>query len=181
MKRLAAAILALALTGAKADVISQAPSDVSVTFYYGGKHASMPVGPSVWSFDYFGFVGETRVVDLPAGESTIRFRGVASSLSPESVRVEGLPKNALEQNFDYALLSPGSLLDRSIGRHVRLVRTDPKTGRQTRQDAIVRAASDGAVIDVGGKIEAPQCGGPPEGLEFDGIPAGLTAAPTYSI
>ena len=183
MKRLAAAVLALAfvLTGARADVVSQAPDGVSVTFYYGGKHGSTLADLSVWSFDYFGFVSETRVVDLPAGESTIRFRGVASSLVPESVRVEGLPKDAIEQNFDYDLLSPGSLLDRSIGRHVHLVRTDPKTGRQTRQDAIVRAASGGAVIDIGGKLEAPQCGGPPERLEFDEVPAGLTATPTFSI
>src|ERR1700739_3507940 len=87
VKRLAAAILALALTptlaptltGAKADVISPAPADVSVTFYYGGKPGSTLADLSVWSFDYFGFVSETRVVDLPAGESTVRFRGVASS------------------------------------------------------------------------------------------------------
>lgn len=180
MHRLVAAILALALTGAKADVVSREPDAVSVTLYDGGTYGSLS-GLSIWSSRYFGFISETRIVDLPAGRTTIRFRGVASSLVPDSVRVEGLPDGSVERNFDYNLLSPGSLLKNSIGRTVHLVRTDPRTGKETREDAVVRATSQGTILDAGGRIEALHCGGPPERLEFDEVPAGLTDAPTYAI
>jgi hypothetical protein len=180
MRWLVAAILALALTGARADVVSQRPDAVSVTLYDGGTYGSLS-GLSIWSSRYFGFISETRIVDLPAGRSTIRFRGVASSLVPESVRVEGLPGGSVERNFDYNLLGPGSLLERSIGRTVHVVRTDPKTGKETREDAVIRATSQGPILDAGGRIAALHCGGPPERLEFDEVPAGLTDAPTYAI
>lgn len=180
MRRLVAAILMLALTGAKADVVSREPDAVSVTLYDGGTDGSLS-SLSIWSSRYFGFITETRIVDLPAGRTTIRFRGVASSLVPDSVRVEGLPGGSVERNFDYNLLGPGSLLEQSIGRTVHLVRTDPKTGKETREDAVVRATSQGAILDAGGRIEALHCGGPPGRLEFDEVPAGLTDAPTYAI
>lgn len=180
MRVLAAVLLALALTSAKADVVSQRPDAVSVTLYDGGTDGSLS-GLSIWSSRYFGFISETRVVDLPAGRSTIRFRDVASSLVPESVRIEGLPDGSVERNFDYNLLGPRSLLEHSVGRTVHVVRTDPKTGKETREDAVVRATSQGAILDAGGRIEALHCGGPPERLEFDEVPAGLTDAPTYAI
>ncbi len=61
---------------------------------------------------------------------------------------------------------------RSVGKTVRLVRTDPATGQETQQAATIRAASGGAVLEIGGKLEALHCGGPPERLVFDEIPHG---------
>src|SRR5580698_3873096 len=67
VKRLAAAILAfaltLALTSARADVVSERPDGVSVALYHGGTDSSLEY-LSIWSSSYFGFVTETRVVDL---------------------------------------------------------------------------------------------------------------------
>ncbi len=39
----------------------------------------------------FGFVVETRTIDLPAGPSTVQFRGVASPSCRKARRIEGLP------------------------------------------------------------------------------------------
>src|SRR6202008_1670908 len=127
------------------------------------------------------FVVETRTVDLPAGPSTVQFRGVASTIVPDSAQIAGLPKGGLEGDLDYDLLSPGSLLEHSVGKQVHLVRTDPKTGKESVETAVVRAASGGAILDAGGKFEALHCGGPPERLVFDEIPQGLTGTPTLSV
>ena len=69
-------------------------------------------------------VSETRTVDVPAGISTIVFRGVADAIVPQTAAIEGLPAALLESNFDYDLLTPGAVIAKSHGERVQLVRTD---------------------------------------------------------
>ena len=173
----------LLLTGAAdADVISDKPDSVAVAIYHTGTVDTRELlnGGDPWD-GAFGFVVETRRIELPAGQSIIKFRGVASTIVPESAQIDGLPQGSLERNFDYDLLSPGSLLERSVGRAVHLVRTNPATGKETDQIATVRSTSEGAVLDIGGTFEAPSCGGPPERIVFDEVPDGLTETPTLSV
>jgi hypothetical protein len=100
---------------------------------------------------------------------------------PQTADIEGLPAGAIEQNFDYDLLSPGALLAKSIGQSVQLVRTDPKTGKTSEQTATVRSGPDGAVLEINGRFEALQCGGLPAKLVFDHLPEGLADTPTLSL
>ena len=180
MKAAAAAMLLFAGV-ANADVVSEKPDAVNVAIYHSGTVDTREIMTGDGMYGSFGFIAETRHIDLPAGESIIRFRGVASTIVPESAQIDGLPNGGQERNFDYDLLTPGSLLEHSVGREVHLVRTDPKTGRETDEPATVRAASEGAVLDVGGKIEALSCGGSPERIVFDDVPDGLTDTPTLSM
>jgi hypothetical protein len=100
---------------------------------------------------------------------------------PQSAAVQGLPGRIAEQNFDYDLLSPGSLLAKSIGDTVHLVRTNPKTGAGSETPAIVRTGPNGAMLEIGGKLEALHCDALPEKLVFDSVPEGLTDTPTLSL
>jgi hypothetical protein len=180
VKRLAAAAL-FALTGAaEADVVSEKPDSVVVAVYHEGTVDTRQLMEGTGGWDAFGFIVETRTVDLPAGPSVVRFRDVASTIVPESIHIDGLPGQT-ERDFDYDLLSPGTLLAHSVGREVHLVRTDTKTGKETDQTAIVRSAADGAVLDIGGKIEALDCSGTHERLVFDDVPEGLIDKPTLSV
>lgn len=179
------AALALGAGAASGQTISPAPDAVAVTIYHDdGLHTADLLHPDrePWILDQgLAVITETRQVDLPAGPSEIRFRGVASTMVPQTATIEGLPAGALERNFDYDLLSPGSLLAKSIGETVHLIRTDPKTGRQVDRTAIVRSGPDGAVLEVDGKFEALRCSGLPERLVFDKAPDGLTDTPTLSV
>jgi hypothetical protein len=175
-----AAILLLA-GAANADVVSEKPDSVVVAIYHEGAVDTRELMNGDGMEGAFGFIVESRTIELPAGPSLIRFRDVASTIVPESAQIDGLPQGSLERNFDYDLLSPGTLVERSVGREVHLVRTDPATGREADIPATVRAASDGAVLDIGGNFEAPSCGGPPERIVFDSIPDGLTESPTLSV
>lgn len=178
-------MLLLGASCASADVISERPDSVSVTLYH--EVAVDTAALLSTSADFYddrqglGFITETRTIDLPAGPSTIRFRGVASTMIAESATIEGLPEQITERNFDYNLLSPSSLLANSVGKIVRLIRTNPKTGKETEQQATIRATSGGVVLDVDGHYEALHCGGPPARLVFDTIPEGLTSTPTLSV
>ena len=83
---------------------------------------------------------------MPAGESELRFEGVTGGIVPQSAIVTGLGEAVLEKNRDARLLSPGALLNASLGERLTLRRTSDATGNVREQDAIVRATADGVVI-----------------------------------
>jgi hypothetical protein len=187
MRRAAAGLAALLAAAAMAqgETLSPGPDAASVTIYHYGYASTddlLHADPQDLESEYgIAVVSEYREIDVPAGPAEIRFRGVASSMVPESAQIEGLPAGVVEQNFDYDLLSPGSLLAKSIGQTVHLIRTDPKTGKETDTPAIVRTGPDGAMLEIDGKLEALHCSALPERLVFDKTPDGLTDTPTLAV
>ena len=65
---------------------------------------------------------------------------------PQSAIVTGFPEGIVERNRDAYLLSPATLLDRSLGRRVHLRRTSRATGAVREQEAVIRSGADGAVV-----------------------------------
>lgn len=124
---------------------------------------------------------EQRTVDLPAGEGIIRFRGVATGIVSQSATLEGLPGSVVERNTDFDILSPGSLLAKSLGEVVTVVHTNPVTGAPTERRAIVRSGPNGTVLEVGGQFEALGCSGLTERIVFDRLPEGLSDQPVLSV
>jgi hypothetical protein len=124
---------------------------------------------------------ETRTIDLPAGEAVIRLRGVATGIVPQTATLDGLPATVVERNTDFDLLSAGSLLQRSVGEVVQVVRTNPATGERVQKAAIVRSGPTGTVLEIDGKLEALGCSGLTERILFDRVPEGLSDQPVLSI
>ncbi len=179
MRGLAAAILlsTASLGAAQTIVTSPKPDKVAVTVYRD------PDGSGEMNLqwlDGFALVSETRMVNIPAGESELRFEGVAGGLLPQSAVVTGLGDSVREKNRDAKLLSPGTLLDASLGERVTLKRTSQATGKTVEQQAIVRAATNGVVIETEQGIETLRCDGESETLLARQLPAGLSAKPTLS-
>jgi hypothetical protein len=175
-------LILLATTAHAADVVSLAPQAVGVTIY---RDRPMRTAELVQLGDDdtsgLALVVEDREVDLPAGRSRLRLEGVADGIVPQSAGTEGLPAPVAERDFDYNLLTPGALVAASVGQTVALVRTSRKTGRETRESAVIRSGPDGVVLDVGGRFEALGCGGEAEKLVFDRVPDGLSTRPTLSL
>ncbi len=176
-------LLALAAAPAAAQTIvtSAGPEDVDVTVYRDpGRSPSRPFDLD-W-LEGYALISETRRVTLPAGESEIRFEGVAGGIVPQSAIVTGFPDGIVERNRDAYLLSAATLLDRSLGRRVHLRRTSRATGAVREQDAIVRSGAGGAVVlETADGFEALRCTGLNETLVYDSVPAGLSARPTLSV
>ncbi len=181
------AALLLLLAGASAPAIAREavdaapPSGLSVTVYrdpYRGPDQKLDRN---WPRG-FAMISETRQITLPPGESTVRFEGVAEGMVAVSAIVTGLPGGTIEKNRNADLLSPGALVDGSLGNRVTITRTNPATGSETSEDAIVRSRADGGlVLQTAGGFEAVRCSGLAENLTFDRVPAGLSAKPVYSI
>jgi len=160
---------------------SAAPQSVAVTVYRApGREADQAMDLR-W-LNGFALVTETRRVSIPAGESDVRFEGVAGGILPESAIVSGFPDGVVEKNQDAWLLSPASLLDSSLGRRVHLRRTSVKTGAVRETEAVVRSGAAGAVIlETPDGIESLRCDGLPSTLLYDRVPPGLSARPTLSV
>jgi hypothetical protein len=180
-----AAILA-GVSPAAAQVVSERPDKVAVVLYQDRDPSDARLdyeGPGGIFFDDLGLavVSEIRTVDLPAGRSRLRFRGVSDGMVPQTAALEGLEGRLIERNFDFELLTSGTLISRSIGRPARLVRTNRKTGEVTETPVTIRSAPEGIVLQhADGSAEALGCSGLPEKLVFDGIPPNLTDTPTLS-
>jgi hypothetical protein len=181
--RLLALLLLLAASpGAAQNVAtSPRPDSVAVTIYRDPHRAADREIDPDW-LDGYALVTETRTVTIPAGTAELRFEGVAGGIQPQSAIVTGLPEDVLEKNHDAYLLSPASLLDRSLGRRVHLRRTSSATGAVTEQEAVIRSGSGGAIVlQTADGIEALRCTGQRETLVYPEVPAGLPARPTLSV
>ena len=183
VRAIAAALLcALALpTLAQSVTTSPGPDAVAVTIYRNPQRSGGEAMNLAW-LDGYALITERRRVAIPAGEGDIRFEGVAGGIVPESAIVTGLPDGVVEKNQDAYLLSPASLLDRTLGKRVHLRRTSRETGAVREQEAVVRTGAGGAVVlQTAEGYEALRCTGLAETIVYPGVPEGLSARPTLSV
>ena len=174
------AIAAVSPATAQTIITSPEPEAVSLTVYRGQKYGNAPISKD-WPTGY-ALITETRTVSIPAGESVVRFEGVAEGMFPESAIVTGLPKGVKEKNRDARLLSPQGLVDAYLKRQVTLTRTSKATGAVRTQEAFITAGPGGGVIlQTAEGYEALHCTGLPERMGFGGVPANLSAKPTLSV
>lgn len=162
-------------------VTSPKPDAVNVTIYRDPNRSNGGEIDRRW-LNGFALITETRTIAIPAGESRVRFEGVAEGMVAVSAVVTGLPGGVVQKNRDAALLSPAALLDGTLGNRVTIRRVNPGTGKVEEQQAIIRSGPGGAVVlqtDKG--FESLRCSGLPETLVYDRVPEGLTAKPTLSV
>lgn len=122
-------------------------------------------------------VKDRRNITLPRGAQTLAFREVSAQIKPETALMIGGDLRVLEQNFEYDLLSPQSLLRKYVGREVTLVKRHPTTGEEQSTQAKVLSAGDGVVLQVGNRIEAEVSGR----LVYPDIPDSLRDRPTLTM
>jgi len=126
-------------------------------------------------------VQDIRVLNLANGRVRQDFPDVSAQIRPATVSLTVPDAAIVEQNFDYDLLSPSSLMEKSLGDTITLVRTNPATGAETRERSRVLAVNGGVVLDVGGHIEVLRDDGLPVRAVFDRVPESLRARPTLSV
>ena len=126
-------------------------------------------------------IQDVRSLILPNGTVQQGFPDVSAAIRPETVSLTVADAAVVEQNFDYDLLSPSSLMEKAVGETITLVRTNPATGGETRERARVLAVNGGVVLDIAGRIEVLRDDGLPVRAVFDRVPDSLRARPTLSV
>ena len=173
-------LLACLAPGHAKTILSPGAESVAITVYRQPGRSSGAIDRK-WPGGY-ALVTETRTLDLPRGDSVVRFEGVAEGLMPETAVLSGMPRGVREKNRDARLLSPAGLVDAYLKRSVTLRRTDLHTGKVTDQDAIISAGPTGGVIlQTAQGYEALGCSGLPERMLYARAPADLSPRPTLSV
>jgi hypothetical protein len=125
----------------------------------------------------FGLVREVRDVTLVRGTVNLEFRDVAAQIQPETVHIKALRGDGLrvlEQNYQYDLLNPQKLLEKYVGRTVRVYRYNSKSGRDEVLEAEVLSVNGGPILKIGDEITFNY----PGRFAFPEIPDNLIAKPT---
>ncbi len=123
-------------------------------------------------------IKDQRKITLKKGFNKLAFRGVSAKMRPETALLRSLNPQinlkVLEQNFDFDLLTPQKLLEKYIGKQVRLARTNPSTGKETIELALVLSIHGGITLKVDDKIIT----NPKGEYIFDNVPDNLRDQPT---
>ncbi|PLR20156.1 DUF4139 domain-containing protein [Caulobacter zeae] len=126
-------------------------------------------------------VQDQRTIDVAAGRQRLEFKDVSAAIRPETVSLSSPTLAVVEQNFDYDLLTPDKLMEKAVGRQIKIVRTNPGDGKETTETATVLAANEGVVLKIGDRIEVLRDDGVPTRVIFDKVPETLRARPTLSV
>lgn len=153
----ALSILALPALAGEISIPPEARSKLSVSVYASGN----------------ALVRERRQAQLPAGASKVVFQEVSPLLNPTTAWLSGEGVGIDSIDFLFDTLTPQTLLNRSLGKNVGVVRTNPATGAVTTEQATVLSVKGGPVLKIGDRIEA----GMPEKLVFSQLPEGLRPEP----
>jgi len=160
--KLTALLLALVLATAETagaaalSVSREVQKDVMVTIYNGN----------------LGLVKDIRETRLPTGTTEVQFQDVAALIDPTSVHLKSLTDPAglkiLEQNYEYDLLSSQKLMEKYVGKRVRLYQADG-----TYHEATLLSTA-GPVYEINGQIHLGHNGR----LVLPTLPENLVAKPT---
>lgn len=125
-----------------------------------------------------GLVKDQRAITLPKGLDELKFMDVASQIIPASVHIKSLINpdslQVLEQNYEYDLLNPQKLLDKYVGKEVKLYTKNPYTEREEVVSATLLSNNGGPIFRIGNEITF----GHPGRIIFPGVPENLISKPT---
>jgi hypothetical protein len=126
-------------------------------------------------------VQDRRDIEVKGGRQRIEFQDVSAQIRPETVSLTAADISIVEQNFDFDLLTPAKLMEKAVGQEITIVRVNPATGAETREQAQVLATNGGVVLKIGQRIEVLRDDGLPVRVIFDKVPDNLRARPTLSV
>lgn len=135
------------------------------------------VALTVYNTD-LGLVKDRRELRLPKGTGELRFMDVAARIIPASVSISSLaaPESlrVLEQNYEYDLVSPQKLMEKYVGKEVKLYQKNPYTEREEVVSATLLATNEGPIYRIGNEITFNH----PGRVILPGLPESLIAQPT---
>jgi hypothetical protein len=126
----------------------------------------------------FALVREERRLSLGTGRVALAYEDVSAHVQPATVHLRSLDApdalSVLEQNYRYDLLSPETLLQKYVGRRLKVARYNEKLGSDELKDAELLAVQNGPVLRIDGEVVTGDVGR----FIFPELPQSLLARPT---
>jgi hypothetical protein len=126
---------AAAAAAARATLTQEQQQDVAITIYNGN----------------LGLVKDIRELALNPGTHEVKFMDVAAQIDPTTVHLKSLTDaggvRILEQNYEYDLLNPQKLLDKFVGKKVKLM-----VGDGNLIEATLMSNNNGPIYQINGQI-----------------------------
>ena len=125
-----------------------------------------------------GLVKDTRRLHLAAGNGELRFMDVAANILPYTVHIQPLQGglSVLEQNYEYDLMDPNKLLDKYVGKTVKLLTVNDYQGKKETVEATLLSNNNGPIFKIQNEIHL----GHPGYRILPEIPENLIAKPTLT-
>ena len=162
-----AAVLSMGLAGAAAGPTAASPTRASVT-----QEQQKDVAVTIYNGN-LGLVKDTRELVLGPGVHEVKFMDVAAQIDPTTVHLRSLTDatglRILEQNYEYDLLNPQKLLDKFVGKPVKLMTQDGNL-----IDAVLLSNNNGPIYKINGQIHL----GHPGRVILPDLPDNLIPKPT---
>lgn len=128
--------------------------------------------------DNLALIKDTRNIRLDNSLNKLAWREVSAKIQPETALLRNLTNpvgfHIREQNFDFDLLTPETLLKKYTNKSISVIRTHPTNGQEIKEKATVLATTGGVVLKFADRIET----GTPGRLTFPDIPKNLRDKPT---
>jgi hypothetical protein len=145
--------------------------------YKSGASDQSSVSVTVYNSN-LGLIKDVRKIQLPIGQGELRFMDVAAHIKPVTVHAKSKNANelfsVLEQNYEYDLMNESKLLDKYVGREVKLIDWNKFQDRKDTVSATLLSNNGGQVFLIGDEIYL----GHPGVKVLPEVPENLIAKPT---
>ncbi|MBU1043132.1 MAG: DUF4139 domain-containing protein [Candidatus Omnitrophica bacterium] len=125
-----------------------------------------------------GLVKDLREIKMGIGENYLKFMDVASQIQPVTVSIKSLTSpdklSVLEQNYEYDLLNSQKLLDKFVGKQVKILDKNYYTGKEEIFAAELLSNNGSPIYKINNEIHI----NPPGRVILPEIPENLIAKPT---
>ena len=125
-----------------------------------------------------GLVKDIRTIKLDKGVHELKFMDVASQIMPVTVHIKSLTDpdllSVLEQNYEYDLLNQQKLLDKFVGKTVKLYEKNYYTGKEEMYQAELLSNNGSPIFKIDGEIHLNS----PGRIILPEVPENLIAKPT---
>ena len=126
-------------------------------------------------------VHDRRRIALAAGQNSIAWRDVSATMDATSAIIEDLTTPGAirvnEQNFNFDLLKPSTILDKFVGHDVTVVHDSPQS-EPRRETARLLADNEGVVLQYYDRVETGLMN---SHIVFPSLPPGLRDRPTLTL
>ncbi|MCE5197972.1 MAG: DUF4139 domain-containing protein [Armatimonadota bacterium] len=117
----------------------------------GAQAASSPKNLQITVYnDNFALVKDTRVVNLTQGVNSLNIEDVAARIDPTSVLFKSITSpnsvSILEQNYQYDLISPENILNKSVGQRVVFTSFNSDGTLRTQEGVLLNPPANGGIV-----------------------------------